>query len=149
MFWADIGCVVAPWVRRPGACSIPSGLPLPFGAALRPDIGPVDSEVFSIFLLDQRSLTIALGAVALFAWAQQYVCHLPQSAEHEAGAVPHFSLIIYLVHVLFLLLLRKFSISIYALPLVFGLLFLAAGTLFLCFAFTALLRHIPIIRRFV
>lgn len=107
------------------------------------------SGSFSDFWLDQRSLTVALGAGALFVWVQQHVSHLPRWVEKAAGSVSRCSLGIYLVHVLFLLLLRKFGISVYALPPVFWLPLLAVGVLLLSLALTALLRRFPLVRRFV
>lgn len=107
------------------------------------------SGSFSDSWLDQRSLTVALGACALFVWVQQHGRHLPRKAAKAVTVISRYSLGIYLVHVLFLLLLRKFGISVYHWEPVFGLPLLAAGILLLSLALTALLRRIPFIRRLV
>ena len=99
--------------------------------------------------LDQRSATVALGAAALFVLAQRHGGRLPAPAARLAGALARRGLGVYAVHVVFLLLLRKFGISVYALPPAVGLPLLAVGILAASWLVAAAAHHIPGIRKFV
>lgn len=107
------------------------------------------SGSFSDFWLDQRSLTVALGAAALFVWAGQCVRSMPRRLAQGMALLSRRSLGIYVVHVFFLLLLRKFGISVYAWPPVWWLPLLAAGILLASTLVTLVLRRVPGIRNFV
>ena len=108
------------------------------------------SGVFSDFWLDQRRLNVACGAAAVFLLFQQIPKLPPQGrAARIFRALADRSLGIYLVHVVFLLGLRKFGISTYALPAIWWLPVLAAAVLAASWAAVSLASHIPFVKRFV
>lgn len=104
---------------------------------------------FADFWLDQRSLTVALGAGALFVFCQHHITHLPPSVSRVCAALSRNSLGIYTTHVFFLLLLRKFTISVYRFYPVWWLPFLAVCILLCSWAITFVLRRLPVIQHFV
>ena len=108
------------------------------------------SGVFSDFWLDQRRLNVACGAAAMFLLFQQIPKLPPQGrAARIFRALADRSLGVYLVHVVFLLGLRKFGISTYALPAIWWLPVLAAAVLAASWAAVSLASHIPFVKRFV
>lgn len=105
---------------------------------------------FSDFWLSQRSLSVAATAVAVFAAAQQVSSHREKTGRTAwlAETVSANTMGIYAVHVFFLLMLRKFSVSPYQYSPVWWLPLLALAVFALSFAVTKLLRCTPL-RRFV
>lgn len=101
------------------------------------------------FWLDQRSLTVALGALALFVFFQQQGDRVPAGLARGAAFFARGSLGVYAVHLFFLLALRKFGVSVYALPPVWWLPLLAVLVLLASRAVTAVLAQLPLLRRLV
>ena len=93
---------------------------------------------------------MACGAAAVFLLFQQIPKLPPQGrAARIFRALADRSLGVYLVHVVFLLALRKFGISTYALPAIWWLPVLAAAVLAASWAAVSLASHIPFVKRFV
>lgn len=106
----------------------------------------VQNGTFSDFWLDQRRINVSLGAAALFLLVQGAARKAPpwlfrSLAKHSLG--------VYAVHVLFLLALRKWNVSVYAFPAVWWLPLLAAAVLCAGWACAAGLARLPLLRRFV
>lgn len=108
--------------------------------------------VFSDFWLSQRSVSVALPALAVFAAAQSRADCRASAIPRDHGRESKLSLPtmgIYTVHVFFLLLLRKFSISTYRYAPVWWLPVLAFAVFLLSLAAARLMRLIPPLRRFL
>lgn len=101
------------------------------------------------FWLDQRSLTVALGALALFVFFQQQDARVPAGLGRAATLLAKGSLGVYALHIFFLLALRKFGVSVYALPPVWWLPLLAVLVLLASRIVTALLARLPLLRLLV